>query len=77
MMALDELLVALAAQVPPKTDDAEAGLRLALDSLDITLPIESQVAVGGLRASAPRGRWRSGFDLPHGELSVRFTPRAP
>lgn len=76
MTSLDELVLALAARIPTQAGDAAQGVELLLEALDITLPIESRLmASGKLCASAPRGRWRSGFDLPHGELCVGFEPR--
>lgn len=78
MIALEELVLALVARIPEQAGGEAQGVELVLEALDITLPVESHLlASGRLCASAPRGRWRSGFDLPHGELSVSFTPRLP
>lgn len=78
MIALEELLLTLAEQVPAQAGGEADGLELVLEALDITLPIESRLLESGrLCASAPRGSWRSGFDLPHGELRVSFAPRLP
>jgi hypothetical protein len=41
------------------------------------LPVELRFgANSGLEASAPRGRYASGFDLPHHLLTVAFTTRS-
>ncbi|MBK7535330.1 MAG: hypothetical protein IPI49_08115 [Myxococcales bacterium] len=78
MIALEDLVLALSAQIPQQAGGPAHGVELVLDSLEITLPIESRLmASGRLCASAPRGSWRSGFDLPHGELHLGFTSRKP
>jgi hypothetical protein len=76
MIALDELVVALLDAVPPESGGAEDGVRIEIDEVAMTLPIEVRFgARGGLEASAPRGRYATGFDLPHQLLSVAFITR--
>lgn len=75
MIGLDALLVALVGDLPI---DPPSPLGLVVDRVAVTLPIEARIGADGrLRATAPRGALRTGFDHPHGELSVAFTPEAP
>lgn len=73
-MALAELLVGMVAEVPLDLRGADLGL--VVEAIDVTLPIESRLAAdGSLRATAPRGRTRTGFDPPHGQIAVGFVRR--
>lgn len=75
-MALDELVVALLDAVPQDTGGAGDGVRVEIDEVGMTLPVEVRFGGrGGLEASAPRGRYATGFDLPHHLLTVAFTTR--
>jgi len=74
MIALDELIVALLGSVPLERGGAADGVRVAIDEVAMTLPVEVRFgARPGIEASAPRGRYGTGFDLPHHLLSVTFT----
>ncbi|HUQ04026.1 MAG TPA: hypothetical protein VM261_16120 [Kofleriaceae bacterium] len=76
MIALDELVVALLDTVPHESGGADDGVRIEIDEVAMTLPVEVRFgARGGLEASAPRGRYATGFDPPHQVLSVAFTTR--
>lgn len=77
MIALDELVVALLDTVPREAGGAGDGVRVEIDEVAMTLPVELRFgANSGLEASAPRGRYASGFDLPHHLLTVAFTTRS-
>ena len=77
MIALEELVVALLDNVPRDTGSAGDGVRVEIDEVAMTLPVEVRFgARRGLVASAPRGRYATGFDLPHHLLTVAFTTRS-
>jgi hypothetical protein len=77
MIALDELVVALLDAVPHGSGGAGDGVRVEVDEVAMTLPVEVRFgAHRGLEASAPRGRYATGFDLPHQFLTVAFTTRS-
>jgi hypothetical protein len=77
MIALDELVVALLDTVPQDTGGAGDGVLVEIDEVAMTLPVEVRFgARRGLEASAPRGRYATGFDLPHQLLTVAFTTRS-
>lgn len=77
MIALDELVVALLDSVPRDTGSAGDGVRVEIDEVAMTLPVEVRFgSQRGLEASAPRGRYATGFDLPHQLLTVAFTTRS-
>ena len=74
MNALAEMVVAMIDALPIAAGDPEDGLRLAVTSLDVAFPIEASLGErGDIVASAPRGRLATGFDLPHGRITARFT----
>jgi hypothetical protein len=76
VIALEELVVALLDTVPQETGGAGDGVRIEIDEVAMTLPVEVRFgAGGGLEASAPRGRQATGFDPPHHLLSLGFTTR--
>jgi hypothetical protein len=77
MIALDELVVALLDAVPQDKGGASDGVRVEIDEVAMTLPVEVRFgARRELEASAPRGRYATGFDLPHHLLTVAFTTRS-
>jgi hypothetical protein len=77
MIALDELVVALLDTVPQDRGGVDDGVRVEVDEVAMTLPVEVRFgARRGLEASAPRGRFATGFDLPHHLLTVAFTTRS-
>jgi hypothetical protein len=74
MMGLDELVVALLETVPQATGGADEGVRVEVDEVEITFPVEVHFSSRrGLEASAPRGRYATGFDPPHQLLTLAFT----
>jgi hypothetical protein len=74
VIALEQLVVSLLDRVPQDTGDADDAVRIVIDEVAMTLPIELRFGAGGeLLASAPRGRFATGFDLPHHVMSVGFT----
>jgi hypothetical protein len=51
-------------------------VRVESTALDLRIPVEAHVdAAGMVRASLPRGRLATGWDVPHGRLSLRFDRR--
>ncbi len=76
MTDLVELLLALAESVPISSGGPDVGLRLDVESLEVTLPIDARIGdEAALLASFPRGRWATGFNLERGQLVTRFTVR--
>jgi hypothetical protein len=72
--SLEDFLVELLGTVPSAAGSVEAGLRIEVDELELAIPIESHLARDGqFLASAPRGRIATGFDPPHGSLSIVLT----
>lgn len=76
MIGLDELVVALLDTVPQDTGGADDGVRVEIAEVVMTLPVELRFGARQLEASAPRGRYATGFDLPHHRLTVAFTTRS-
>lgn len=77
MIALSELVVALLESVPWQAGGAGDGVCVEIDEIAMTLPVEVRFgAHSGLEASAPRGRYATGFDLPHQLLTLAFTSRS-
>jgi hypothetical protein len=73
MMHLEELIVDFAAGIPEDEGGPEAGIRVEITSVDLTVPIETHVGDDGLvRASLPRGRLATGYDVLHSQLVMRF-----
>lgn len=74
MMTLDALVLAVIGDLA--FADPELHLGLTVDEVEVSLPIESRIGADGrLHATAPRSRLRTGFDNPHGELSLGFVAR--
>ena len=64
---------AMVEDLPQVVGSAEAGLRVVVTTIDLTLPIESRIGADGtLHASLPRGSMATGFVLPLGRVSARF-----
>jgi hypothetical protein len=71
---LGAFLADLAGPLVSGAGSPDEGARLRVTTLDLDLPIESRIVSGGvLQASLPRGLMATGFDLPHGRISARFT----
>jgi hypothetical protein len=76
VIALEELVVSLLDTVPQETGGASDGVRVEIDEVAMTLPVELRFGARGmLEASAPRGRFSTGFDGPLHLMSVGFTTR--
>lgn len=76
MIPLDALVVAMVGDLAVAAGDDHLGL--TVDGLEVSLPIESRITSDGrLLATPPRGSLRTGFDAPHGELSLGFVARSP
>ena len=75
MRPIDDLLIALAESLPVGAGSPETGAVVAVTAVDVALPVEAHIGRDGeLRASLPRGRMTTGFQVPHGRLRARFTP---
>lgn len=73
MTHLEELITSLAAGIPDDAGDAAAGVRVEITSVDLAVPIETHVGGDGLvRASLPRGRLATGYDVLLSQLVMRF-----
>jgi hypothetical protein len=71
-----ELLVGLLEAVPLSAGGPDAGIALAVESLEVSLPIEARLGPGGaLLASFPRGRLATRLDPAHGRLATVFAVR--
>lgn len=71
MNTLEQLLASLADALPDDARGDAAALRCDLVQFD--LPLESRIDRGvGLRASIPRCRIVTGFELPLGRVTVRY-----
>lgn len=70
---LAEVLSAVTGPLPLEAGGAAAGARVTVSTLDVDLPLEMRIGDGAeLRASLPRGRMATGFDLPLGRLVAHF-----
>lgn len=77
MMTLDRLITHLADAVDPEVPGVD-GLGLRVTDVDLTVPIESMPDLRDtLLVSIPRGRLRTGFERPLGQLRIRFGGDCP
>jgi hypothetical protein len=72
MTSFEQLLIDLVDNLPPDEGRATDGIRVAITSVEMNLPIESRMMGGRFSACLPRGCWQSGFEVPHGALAARF-----
>jgi hypothetical protein len=72
MTSLGQLLTDLVDDLPPDQGGSADGIRVSITSVEMNLPIESSMLGGRFAACLPRGRWQSGFEVPHGLLAARF-----
>jgi len=73
MRLLEHLLIELADSLPDGAGGEAYGVRVEVQSAELTLPIESTVGKDGETfASPPRGRQATGFDAPLGKLRLAF-----
>jgi hypothetical protein len=73
MRAFADLILALAESVPAGMGSVHVGVAIDVTAVELTVPVETHIAVGGdLRASLPRGRLATGFQMPHGRLVASF-----
>lgn len=67
MKRIEALIAGLVDAIPEPQGD------LLVTDLELTMPLETRLGSGSeILASLPRGRWRTGFALPHGHISARF-----
>jgi hypothetical protein len=70
---LEDLILALAEGMPDDVGGPQAGVRVEVTSVDLTIPVETHVGGDGLvRASLPRGRLATGHDVGHSRMTLRF-----
>ncbi len=75
MVGFDELLIELLRALPTSAGDEDS--QITVTDLELTLPLEARIdARGTLKATLPRGRMTTGFDLPHAHLRVRAEGKA-
>lgn len=73
-LSLADLVIAMVEAIPLTSGSERDGAMVEVTGLDVTIPVEARLgARGEVEASAPRGLLATGFDLPHGRLSARFT----
>ena len=65
-------LLADVANLATQMGSPEDGVSLALQEIRVDLPIEARLRGGQLWASAPRGRLKTDFDVPHGRIRAHF-----
>lgn len=75
MNQLEALIVGLVDALPVDAGGAEHGVRVAITSVDLAIPVETRVdAAGAVLASLPRGRLATGYDVELSQLALRFAP---
>jgi hypothetical protein len=75
---LEDLIVALAEELPCEAGGPELGVRVAATELDLDLPIEAFMSdQAECLASLPRGRFASGFTPPHGRVRIQLRRPEP
>ena len=73
MNHLEMLIVGLVDTLPGDAGGPEHGVRVAIGSVDLVIPVETRVDAAGLiRASLPRGRLATGYDVEHSRMVLRF-----
>jgi hypothetical protein len=70
--SLGQLLLELVDQLPAEAGGPADGVRVAITTVEMDLPLESRLIDGSFAASLPRGRWRSGVEMPQGALFARW-----
>jgi hypothetical protein len=70
--SLEQLLTELVDNLPADAGSVAEGIKVAITTVEVILPIESRLNGGHFGACWPRGRWQSGFELPAGSLATRF-----
>ena len=75
MNHLEALIVGLVDALPADAGGPEHGVRVAITSVDLTIPVETRLDAAGLvRASLPRGRLATGYDVQLSRMALRFAP---
>jgi len=71
---LEALIVGLVDSLPGDAGGPEHGIRVEITSVDLEIPVEAGVDAAGLvRASLPRGRLATGYDVELCRMALRFT----
>lgn len=69
MIPLEELVLALVTDLP--LGAGQESVAVHVTGVEVSVPVEQRIAPDGqFRVSLPRGRWRSGFSLPHARISM-------
>jgi hypothetical protein len=77
LQAFGDLIVALIEQLPMGVLDAAGTTSVEVTSVALDLPLETRLGRGAeVRASLPRGRLATGFQIPLGRLSAHFQTEA-
>lgn len=71
MMPLSDLLLGLVEDLPRGAGATEDPVRVELDALSVSLPIEARLG-RELLVTPPARRTTTGFDRPVHQLSIRF-----
>jgi hypothetical protein len=70
---LEDLIIGFAESIPDDAGGPEYGIRVGITQIDLSVPIETHVDGRGMvRASLPRGRLATGYDVEHSQLVLRF-----
>jgi hypothetical protein len=75
MVGFDQLLIELMRSLPTSAGDEDS--QIAVTDLDLEVPLEARIeSRGTLKATLPRGRMSTGFDVPLARLRVRAEAKA-
>lgn len=73
MSRLSDVLLEVLEGVPFTAGGAAEGVEVAIDSMDLEIPIEARLSSGGdLLASLPRGQLSTGFDPPVSRITLKI-----
>ena len=73
MNQLEALLVGLIEALPAGAGGPADGVAVELSSVELAIPVEAHVDAGGrVRASLPRGRIATGYDVQLCRMALRY-----
>jgi hypothetical protein len=74
---LEALIVGLVDTLPGDAGGPQHGVRVKITSIDLAIPVETHVDAAGLvRASLPRGRLATGYEVVLSRMALRFARTA-